>query len=113
MDTQKTLGKITAAYFGISGYQGCEIGLFLAFSAGHIGCSFSKSAWDAQRIECSKHAKWTEADRIKSYDEIVRYVSKVLADAKRENVAQLVGVPVELEFDCNTLKSWRVLTEVL
>lgn len=113
MATEKRLGKITKAFFGISGYQQCEIGLFLEFSSGALGCSFRKSAWDAQTVPCSEYAKWTEQDRSKSYDEIVRYVSKVLEDAKRDDVAKLVGVPVEMEFDGGCLKSWRVLTEVL
>jgi len=77
------------------------------------GISDTRSAWDAERIECSEYAKWTEADRSKQYDEIMRYVSKVLSDAKVDTIDQLKGKPVEITFEDRVIKSWRILTEVL
>jgi hypothetical protein len=70
-------------------------------------------SWDAEKIECSEHAKWTEKDRDRNYAEIMRFVSKLLDDAKVDSIDKLKGVPVEVTFENRTLKSWRVLTEVL
>jgi hypothetical protein len=43
----------------------------------------------------------------------MRYVSKLLKEAKVDSVDKLKGKPVEVTFEGNTLKSWRILTEVL
>jgi hypothetical protein len=43
----------------------------------------------------------------------MRYVSKLLKDAKVDAVQKLQGIPVEVTFDGNLLKEWRILTEVL
>jgi hypothetical protein len=43
----------------------------------------------------------------------MRYVSKLLKDAKVNSVDELKGKPVEVTFDGNMLKEWRILTEVL
>jgi hypothetical protein len=43
----------------------------------------------------------------------MRYVSKLLKDAKVSSVDELKGKPVEVTFDGNMLKEWRILTEVL
>jgi hypothetical protein len=43
----------------------------------------------------------------------MRYVSTLLKEAKVNSVDMLKGKPVEVTFDGNTLKSWRILTEVL
>ena len=40
-------------------------------------------------------------------------ISALLGDAKKTEVSRLAGVPVEVEFNGNVLKSWRVLKEVL
>lgn len=58
-------------------------------------------------------SKWTEQDRSKQYDEIVRYISDLLDKAKVSDIYQLKGIPVEAEFEKNSLKNWRILTEVL
>jgi hypothetical protein len=64
-------------------------------------------------ISCSEHSKWSESDRDVWYAEIMRYVSKLLRDAKVDSVEKLKGKPIEATFDGNTLKEWRILTEVL
>lgn len=107
------LGKIERVEFGIGGYQDAMLGIHVTLSGGGWGVGATKSAWDARTIECSPHAKWTEADRSKQYDEIMRYVSNLLADAKVGTVADLKGIPIEATFDGMTLNSWRILTEVI
>jgi hypothetical protein len=44
---------------------------------------------------------------------MVERIDKILTDAKVYSVDKLKGKPVELTFDGNMLKEWRILTEVL
>ena len=64
-------------------------------------------------IKSSEHTQWTEQDRTNNIDDTVRFVSKLLSDAKVNSVDRLKGMPVEATFDGNLLKEWRILTEVL
>lgn len=110
---EKRLGKIKNVSFGHGGYQDAMIGLNVTIEGEGWGVSDSKVAWDAEMIECTKHCKWTEADRDKQYAEIMRYLSKLLKDAKVSSVDKLKGIPIEAIFDGNLLKKWRILTEVI
>jgi hypothetical protein len=42
-----------------------------------------------------------------------RSVSRILESARVSDVSGLKGKPVEIVFENNQLKSWRILTEVL
>ena len=110
---EKKLGKITKAKFGIGGYQDACIGLSVALDFNGSGVHDGRTAWDANKIECSDRCEWTEKDRSKEYDEIMRYLSDLLHAAKVDSVDHLVGIPVEATFNGMSLDSWRVLTEVL
>ena len=110
---EKKLGRIENVKFGIGGYQNAMIGLHITLGNNGWGVQDSRSAWDAENIKYSKNSKWTEADRDKKYAEIVRYLSKLLKDAKVNNIDKLKGIPVEVTFEDNMLKEWRILTEVL
>ena len=110
---EKKLGKIESVKFGIGGYQDAMIGLHVTLGNKGWGVSDSRSAWDAETITWSEHCKWTEAERNDTYAKLVRYVSKLLKDAKVDSVDKLKGIPVEVTFDGNLLKEWRILTEVL
>lgn len=110
---EKVLGKIQSAYFGIGGYQDAMIGLHLSFSMQSSGIGTTISAWDSERIKWSEHCKWSESDRDKNYSEIVRKVSLYLSQAKVDRVEKLKNVPVEITIDGNSLKDWRILTEVI
>lgn len=110
---KKELGRISDVYFGLGGYQEAMIGIHLQFSFDCCGVGDSKCAWDANCIKWSKSCEWSEKDRSAQYDEIVRFVSDLLSQAKVDDVAKLKGKPVELTFDGMSLKSWRILTEVL
>ena len=110
---ENRIGKIEHAEFGLGGYQDACIGLHLTFSGKGWGVGTTHSAWDANLIKHSEHTKWTEADRSKQYDEIMRKLSDVLSKAKVDSVSQLKGIPVEVTFDGNMLKDWRVLEEAL
>ena len=110
---EKHLGKITKAEFGIGGYNEGELGLHLTFSFGACGTSISKSYWDCNRVEHSEYCKWSEEHRSRGYDEIMRFLSDTLTKAKCKYVSELLNKPIEMEFDGNLLKSWRILEEVL
>lgn len=107
---EKKLGKISHAEFGQGGYQDAMLGFSVTFSGEGWGVS---DFWGAWGIERSDNAEWTEEDRIKQLGEMNMRLNQTLTDAKKKSVGDLVGVPVEVTFDGNRIKSWRVLSEVL
>ena len=110
---EKKLGKIESVQFGLGGYQDSQLGLSITLGDGSWGVGDFKGNWDAESIKWSENCKWTEEDRDKGYSDTMRFLSKLLKDAKVRSVDKLKGIPVEVTFDGNTLKEWRVLTEVL
>lgn len=110
---EKRLGKIESVRFGHGGYQDTCIGLSVTLGDGGWGVGDFKGTWDPEMIKCSEHSKWTEEDRTNNIGESVRFVSKLLKQAKVNSVDKLKGVPIEAIFDGNMLKEWRILTEVL
>lgn len=115
MELEKRLGKIKSVSFGHGGYQDAQLGLSITFESEKEGWGVGKfyGGWDAEMIDCSEHAKWTETDRDKTYSDTMRFISKILKQAKVNTVDQLKDIPVECTFDFNTLKDWRILEEVL
>lgn len=110
---EKRLGKIESVKFGIGGYQDAMIGLHVTLSGSGWGVGDSRCTWDAESVKWSEHCKWTESDRDTDYAKLIRYLSKLLKEAKVNTVEQLKDIPVEVTFDGNTLKEWRILTEVI
>jgi hypothetical protein len=110
---EKKLGKIESVRFGHGGYQDACIGLSVTLGNGSWGVSDFKGTWDPEMITRSEYTKWTEEDRDKNLVEAVRYVSKLLKDAKVDSVDKLKGIPVEVTFESMSLKEWRILTEVI
>jgi hypothetical protein len=110
MMERKELGKIKSATFGMGGYQECQIGLWLTLGGESWGVTAGEGAWG---IERSDHCKWTEADRLTEAGKAAMKLAKLLQTAHRYAVQDLVGLPVEVTFDGNVLKDWRLLTEVL
>ncbi len=78
----------------------------------YLQCT-DKCAWDPNMIKANDRNKWTEEGRSKQNDETVRYISDLLKDAKVHNVHDLQDIPIEATFVNRTLKSWRILTEVI
>ncbi len=107
------LGKLKSVRFGHGGYNNAELGLSVTISGDGWGVSDHKTAWDANLIKHNERCKWTEQDRDKGYCDVMRHLSDLLAAAKVSSVDQLNGIPVEATFDGNTLKGWRILTEVI
>ena len=110
MAERKELMKITDIEFGEGGYQDACIGLSITFQTEGMGASDFKGTWN---MEPSPHAKWTVEDQDAEYAKVVRLISETLKAAKKRYVSELKGVPVEVTFDGNMLKSWRILTEVI
>lgn len=110
---EKLLGKIDSVYVGIGGYNDAMIGIYFTFSSGSTGVGSGQYTWDPSIITCNENSKWTEDERNADLAEIMRFISKLLNEAKVGSVDKLKGKPVELIFEGNTLKDWRILTEVL
>lgn len=111
---QKYLGKIASIKFGIAGYQECMLGLSIDFSFDDSSSiSEFKGYWDYESIKCSGGSKWTEQDRDNSMIGLMKFISRLLKEAKVDDITKLKGIPVEVCIENRTLKSWRILTEVL
>lgn len=110
MADRKELGKISAASFGWGGYQDAQLGLSLAFSMKGSGVNTFVGYWGMERGD---YCKWTEEDRLRGLGEAVMKLGDLLSKSHNKDVTELVGVPVELTFDGNCLKDWRLLEEVL
>lgn len=104
------LGKIQDVRFGFGGYQDAMIGI--SFTLGGDGWGVG-DFWGDWSIKRSDTAKWSEADRMGRLAETVWRIKELLDDAKVRNVEDLKDIPVMVSFEGNTLKSWRVLKEVL
>lgn len=103
----KKLGKISEAKFGVIHDMPFLFGLKLEFNGDDwsVGCS-------NHVINMSKECKW-KGDRKGATEEIMDFTYKLLKEAKVQNVNDLFGIPVEVEFEGNTFKDFRILTEVL
>lgn len=110
---EKKLGKIESVRFGLGGYQDACLGLTVTLGAKGWAVGDFKGSWDAESVKRSEYTKWTEEERSAGYDETMRFLSKLLKEAKVDSVDKLKDVPVEVTFEGNLLKEWRILTEVI
>jgi len=106
------LGRISHIEFGFGGYQDAQIGLSITISGDGWGVADFRGDW-GQGTKVGPHTKWTDAERDQRYADTVKYINGLLVDAKVRSVSDLRGKPVEVTLESNTLKSWRILTEVL
>ena len=106
---EEVLGKIKNVRFGI--VEG-RFGLHLELS-GSYSCSTSYHAWDPTTVEVTDYTEWDEDDRTKEMALVMRKVSKLLNDAKVDDVHKLNNIPVKYSFKDGILNEWRILTEVL
>jgi len=107
---KKELGKIKRATYGFGGYQEAQFGISFTFGGewGGVG-----TFWGEWADPPPDGAEWTVEDQDIKFANTTRKIIKIMQEAKVTNVTKLVGTPVEVVFDGNTLKDWRVLTEVL
>ena len=111
---EKRIGKIQHIHVGFGGYQDAMLGLSVTLGSDKEGwgvCDF-KGFW-GPAIKHDKNCKWSEQSRRDQHADTMMFIGSLLQDAKKDQVDQLNGTPVEVEFDGNTLKSWRILTEVI
>ena len=108
--SETVLGKIAKVHFGI---HESMFGLRIEFSMGSSGVMTSYTVWDPTTTPPSEFSKWNLEDQDKEIVLIARRLSKILNDAKVDDVYALQGKPVEVTLERNTLKDWRILTEVL
>jgi hypothetical protein len=107
---RKELGKIQSARYGFGGYQDAQFGLSVTLGGESWGVG---DFWGGWADEPSTYAKWTKEDQIRHHGETADRICALLKSAKVTSVEKLIGKPVEVLFDGNTLSSWRILTEVI
>jgi hypothetical protein len=114
-NVEKRLAKIDSVKFGIAGYNDVELGLHLTFTGENNGwaVSWGHKVPDPMRIQWNERSQWTEEERDEELAKLMRFVSKILSEAKVDTVDKLKGIPVEVKFERNSLVGWRVLTEVI
>lgn len=110
MQTRTELGSIQKITFGWGGYQDVMLGINITLGGKSWGVGDFKGAWG---VEWTDRCKWTEEDRRQELGEACMFLRDLLTKAKVQTLDQLQGIPIEATFDGNTLKSWRVLDEVL
>ena len=108
---RKELGKIKSVRFGYGGYGDSQFGLSLTLAS---GCSCVNTGHQEWGLDISSRGtEWDEAARDENFALIMRKTNQLMIDAKVKEVHELVGIPIEIEWDGNSLKDWRILTEVL
>lgn len=112
-ELQTSLGRIKNAYFGLGGYNDAKLGLHLEFSGSSWSVGWTEGVFDPTLVEWNKRCNWSQEERNENFVELTHLISKTLSEAKVTSIEKLKGTPVELTFDGNQLKSWRILTEVL
>jgi hypothetical protein len=110
---EKRLAKIKSIRVGMGGYQEAMFGITFDLGGGCWGVGDFWGFWSPARMKRSEHAKWTEAERLGGISDAFIRLDQLLADAKVDDATKLAGVPIEVTLEGNTLKSWRVLKEVL
>ncbi len=110
--TVKKIGKIKSVSFGMGGYDGVMLGISFEFGSDKDRwgvCDF-KGTWAS---DPSKHAEWTKKEQTVLWGEMVRFIGQLLKEANVSDINDLKDIPVEVELEGNSLKRWRILTEVI
>ncbi len=105
---EKMLGKISSAHFGLDRDRPFLFGLELCFTG---------DGWGTYGIYLQNIAdscEWeSENKRNELFFKLCKKVENILKQAKVNGVDELVGKPVEVTFENNSFKDFRILTEVL
>lgn len=109
---EKRIGKINHICLGYGGYQDAQFGLSVDLtSKDGWGVSDFKGFWSTDTK--SKGCKWTEKDRDESFAKTMRLINELLSKSNKKSLNDLKNVPVEVVFENQMLKSWRILEEVI
>lgn len=110
----KLLGKIYSISYGLGGHDDVQFGLTIELKGSTWGTVDFIGVWDYNHIESpSEYTKWTEDDRTNKLVALNQKISELLKITNVKTIDQLKNKPVEATFENGTLKSWRILTEVL
>lgn len=105
------LGKIQDIVFGFGGYNDAMVGFSITLSGKSWSVQDFKGCWP---FKPSKSAAWTYGGETRRLGQITRDMADILKRANVLTLDKLLGTPVEVIFDdSNTLKSWRILEEVI
>lgn len=110
---KKVLGKIDKIDIIL---EDGKLGLLINFSldGGKSGITdFTKWNWSYSGVTPGEYHKWTEEDRAKQANETMKFIDKIMDEAKKDSLQKMRYVPVEVTLENNMFKSFRVLTEVL
>lgn len=110
--TNKMLGNISDVNFALNGYKDVCNGLSVALKGKHWSVA-DFVGLGGTGIKVDKYTKYSEDDRQNRFAEVMYDIDDLLHKTKKNNINELVGVPVEAEFDGKILVSWRVLQEVI
>lgn len=113
MSERKELGRIQSIKVGHGGYQDAMFGVSFTLGGAGWGVGDFWGTWSPALIKHTASSQWTEANRTEGLAEVCTKLAGLLKQAHVNDVAKLEGLPVEVTFEGNTLKSWRLLTEVL
>lgn len=103
----KFLGKIKSASFGVDSDGHLGLTMHLHSTGGDV------TDWHGlRRFEQRRDADMTDEVQAVMADAFGK-IGELLFVSKCRTIDKLAGTPIEVEFEGNMLKSWRVLTEVL
>lgn len=110
--TEKRIGKIKSVRFGHGGYQDACIGFSFDLGSDKEGWGVG-DFWGTWAMQRTEGCKWTDKSRIELLGKEVMRMNELLSQANVTSLEKLLGIPVEVTFEGNTLKGWRILTEVI
>jgi len=100
---EEELGKIESVKFGYNEYLfGLSLTLTGASWGTNTGYYYNPSATDVSPEENNKYL-----------EEMIHNIQKLLKDAKVDSVEGLKNKPILCRFEKNSIKDFRILTEVL
>jgi hypothetical protein len=108
--TETKLGRIKSAHVGYGGYEDAMFGA--SFELGGDGWG-TGDFWGTWSNPPSSGAKWTLAAQSEIFAETMRKLIDLLTKAKVTRVEDLKDIPIEVVFENQVRKSWRILEEVL
>lgn len=109
MKISKEIGKIRSIRLGMGGYQDAMFGVTFDLGGKSWGVGDFWGTW----AHWDKHCKWTVEDQIKQFGATMAKLRDLITKAKVNSINELKNVPVEVIFEDQCMKSWRILEEVL
>ena len=109
-ELRKSIGKISSISFGFGGYQDVQFGVTISVETESGSATTGMWTWCGKPDE---YTKWTVEQQSDYYNKTMRYIIKLMQDAKVQNINDLKGKPIEATWEGNWLKEIRILTEVI